>query len=209
MADIKAAPPTQAAGQPAGTPSKAPDAGDMFGMFGVKAIKERILAVIKAGPQQLDICLLNRGLMVIIGVIIIYFIRSTAVSWTELKHEAAKQYAIASVTKAESGLKEIAAMKGVSYYIGKLSGRDIFRRQPKPDEALNEPVFSTKMADMTANLKLVGISMSDDPDAMVEDTKLEKTFFVKAGSMIGDLRVDEITKDKIVLKYNKELFELK
>jgi len=44
------------------------------------------------------------------------------------------------------------------------------------------------MADMTASLKLVGISMSDNPDAMIEDTKLQKTYFVKMGSMVGDLR---------------------
>jgi hypothetical protein len=209
MADIKTTPPAQASGQPAGATPKAADAGNVAGMPGINALKEKILGIIKAGPQQLDISLLNRGLMVIIGVIIIYFIRGTSASWTELKTETAKQYSISSATKAESGFKEIATMKGVAYYIGKLSGRDIFRRQAKANEPMNEPVFSTKMADMTATLKLVGISMSDDPDAMVEDTKIEKTFFVKVGSMIGDLRVDDIAKDKVVLKYNKELFELK
>jgi hypothetical protein len=209
MADIKTTPPTQAAAQPPAAPPKAADAGGVLGMLGIGALKEKVLGIVKAGPQQLDICLLNRGLMVIIGVIIICFIRSMSVSLTELKNEGAKQYSISPATKAESGFKEIATMKGVAYYIGKLAGRDIFHRQAKPNAALNEPVFSTKMADMTATLKLVGISMSDNPDAMIEDTKLEKTFFVKAGSMIGDLRVDEITKDKVVLKYNKELFELK
>ena len=175
----------------------------------IGAVKERFQGVIKAGPQQLDIGAVNLGLMGIICVLIIVFIRNTSVSWAELKKQAALEYTVNPATKAESGFKEIATMRGVAYYIGKLSGRNIFSREAKTEDATNEPIFSSKMADMTANLKLVGISMSVDPDAMVEDTKLQKTFFVKTGSMIGDLRVDDITNEYVVLKYNKELFELK
>ncbi|MFA5100965.1 MAG: hypothetical protein WC547_08800 [Candidatus Omnitrophota bacterium] len=209
MADIKTTPPP-ATGQPDAQPAQAQKAVASAGIFGIGALKEKFQAVIKAGPQQLDISVLNFGLMAIIGILIIFFIRNTSISWTNLKVEAAKEYKVIPVTKAESGFKEIATMKGVAYYVGKLSGRNIFRRETKSEGiSMDEPIFSSKMADMTANLKLVGISMSNDPDAMIEDTKLQKTYFVKTGTMIGDLRVDDITKDNVVLKYNKELFELR
>jgi hypothetical protein len=208
MADIKTTIPQQAAAQPAAQATAAVKAAG--GMPGINALKEKIQGALKAGPQALDICLLNYGLMVIIGALIIVFIMSAYWSWKDLNKELAKRNnPAAPVAQTSSGMKEIATMKGVAYYIGKLAGRDIFRRKAKLDGLADEPVFSSKMADMTADLKLVGISMSDDPDAMVEDTKFQKTYFVKSGSMIGDLRVAEITKDKVVLKYNKELFELK
>jgi hypothetical protein len=208
MVDIKA-PTPPAAGQPVVPPAPSQKAGASSGIFGMGALKERFQAVLKAGPQQLDIGLFNRVLMVIIGLIIIYFIRATSVSWTDLKNERVKGYSVSSSLKAGGGFKEIATMKGVAYYIGKLSGRNIFSRAAKAESPTDEPIFSSKMAEMTADLKLVGISMSENPDAMVEDTKLGKTYFVKTGTMIGDLRVDDITKDKVVLKYKKELFELR
>jgi hypothetical protein len=208
MADIKPIP-VPATGQPAAQPAAAQKTAEAAGMAGFGAMKEKIAGFIKAGPQQWDIGLVNLGLMAVIGILIIIFVIRSLNAWNELKKESVKEYVISSASKAEAGFKEIASMKGVAYYIGKLSGRDIFSRKAKQDDLTNEPVFSTKMADMTANLKLVGISMSDNPDAMIEDTRLQKTFFVKMGSMVGDLRVDLITKDKVVLKYNKELFELK
>jgi hypothetical protein len=210
MADPKIATPTQAATAPSLKPAAANVASAQGGIFGFGALKDNILGIVKAaGPQQLDISLFNRGLMVVIGMLIVYLIVSTSRAWTELKKFPDQEIKISAADQSSGAFKEIATMKGVAYYIGKLSVRDIFHRQPKADDPGNEPVFSTKMADMTANLKLVGISMSDDPDAMIEDSSLQKTFFVKAGSMLGDLTVETITKDKVVLKYNKEMFELR
>lgn len=209
MADPKIATPPQAAVPPAGKPAAANAAGAQGGAFGFGLFKDKLLGIVKAGPQQLDISLFNRGLMAVIGVLIVYLIVSTSRSWTELRKLPGQEIKISAADQSSGAFKEIATMKGVAYYIGKLSARDIFHRKPKADEPGNEPVFSSKMADMTANLKLVGISMSDDPDAMIEDSNLQKTFFVKAGSMLGDLTVETIAKDKVVLKYNKEIFELK
>jgi hypothetical protein len=208
MADPKTVPP-QSEAQTAAKPAagKTPAAGS--GAFGFGALKEKVVGIIKASPQQLDIGLFNRGLIVVIAVLIIYLIAGTSRSWMELKKLPGQEIKITAADRSAGAFKEIATMKGAAYYIGKLSARDIFRRQPKTPNPGNEPVFSSKMAEMTADLKLVGISMSDDPDAMIEDTNLQRTFFVKAGSMLGDLKVESITKDKVVLKYNKELFELK
>lgn len=208
MADTK---PTTAPaqGQPPGQPAAAAPAAKQAGIQGLGALKDRVLAAFKAGSGQFDFGVVNRGLMAVIGIMIVISVYGTSRSWKELKALSAREFTVSQAVKSDSGFKEIAAMKGVAYYIGKLSGRDIFNRQAKPNEFAQEPVFSAKMADMTASLKLVGISMSDNPDAMIEDTKLQKTYFVKMGSTVGDLRVDLITKDKVVLKYNKELFELK
>ncbi len=205
MADIKTAAPQTSA--PATAQSRSGPAG---GIPFIGPIVARIEAILKPGAGHLDVGMVNNVLIVIIALMIIYFFFSLNQSFSKLKQLSAQEFNIVSVSKSDAGFKEIAAMKGVAYYVGKLSGRDFFRRQAKLElPGSSEPVFSSKMADLTANLKLVGISMSADPDAMIEDTQIQKTFFVKKGSMIGDLKVDNITKDKVTLRMGKEYFDLK
>ncbi|HNQ50603.1 MAG TPA: hypothetical protein PLP56_04165 [Candidatus Omnitrophota bacterium] len=207
MADIN---PAQASGQQAAQPAAAASpAPKKAGAAGLAELKDRVMSAFKAGSGPFDIGLVNRGLIAVIGIMIVFAATGSSSAWRELRELSIKEFTVSPAAKSEAGFKEIATMKGVAYYIGKLAGRDIFSRKPRQDDLSKEPVFSTKMADMTASLKLVGISMSDNPDAMIEDTKLQKTYFVKTGSTVGDLRVDLITKDKVVLKYNKELFELR
>lgn len=176
---------------------------------GFKALQEAFSGLIKAGPGQFDIGRVNYFLIgCIVLMIVISGLRFSS-AWHDLQAEKARHYSAKSAGIEPRGFSEIPAMKGLVYYIGGISGKGIFQRQSKMEQVMTEPVFSSKMADMTANLRLVGISMSADPDAMIEDVHLQKTFFVKAGSMIGDLKVESITKDKVTLKYNKEQFELK
>ena len=58
-------------------------------------------------------------------------------------------------------------------------------------------------------MKLVGIAWSDNPDAMIEDTKVKKTYFVKQGDIINGVRIERIFRDKVVLTYKGEKIELK
>ena len=44
---------------------------------------------------------------------------------------------------------------------------------------------------------------------MVEDTKSYKTFFVKRGDLIGEVKVEAIFKDKIILSYEGDEVELR
>lgn len=106
------------------------------------------------------------------------------------------------------GVKEGSAAKVVSYYLEKIRARDIFR-MALAQQAGEAKQPSSKIVEVTQSLKLVGISWSDDPDAMIEDTQAQKTHFVKKGQMIGNLKVQAIFKDKVVLSYDGEEIELK
>ena len=68
---------------------------------------------------------------------------------------------------------------------------------------------SSGIIGVTQHLRLAGISWSDDPDAMIEDTRTKRTLFVKRGGMIGKIKVQAIFKDKVVLFYDGEEIELK
>ena len=61
----------------------------------------------------------------------------------------------------------------------------------------------------TKNLKLVGISWSNNPDALIEDTEALRSFIVRKGDMIGEVKVDDILKDKVLLGFKGEQIEIK
>ena len=108
--------------------------------------------------------------------------------------------------------QEAASLKRTAaYYLDKISGRDIFKLGPKKSPVSNEPVkvINQAVIDAAQNFKLVGISWSNDPDAMIEDTAAKKTFFVKRGQVVGDFKVQAISKDKVILSYGQEEIELK
>lgn len=99
-----------------------------------------------------------------------------------------------------------------SYYLEKAAKRDIFRMGMKPTAETEVEVTiapSSRIIQATQDLGLVGISWSSYPDAMVEDKKALKTFFVKEGDMIGKVRVEAIFRDKLILSFEGERTELK
>ena len=59
------------------------------------------------------------------------------------------------------------------------------------------------------NLKLVGIIWSDTPQAMVENTKEQKTYLISAGDKIDMLNVKKVLRDKIILGKDEKEWELR
>ena len=74
-------------------------------------------------------------------------------------------------------------MKKIEYYLDKVRSRDIFKMGSTARLEVADTGPSSKAVEAIQNLRLVGISWSDDPDAMVEDIKTVKTFFVKKGQI--------------------------
>lgn len=101
--------------------------------------------------------------------------------------------------------------KAVSYFLEKIRQRDIFKmgQNKKDDTEVVSRGPSSRIVEATAHLKLVGISWSGDPDAMIEDTKALRTFFVKRGGLVGEVKVQAIFKDKLILSYAGEEIELR
>jgi type II secretory pathway component PulC len=156
--------------------------------------------------QKSDIKLINVFLVLCILILGFYFVNFCSASLENMKNI---EFKILEDMTEPSAARDGLGSKTVSFYTEKISERDIFRMGLKP----KEPVFveepSSKAAEATASLKLVGISWSDQPDAIIEDTKLSYTFFVKKGSKIGEVKIEDIFKDRVVLSYEKELIELK
>jgi len=81
------------------------------------------------------------------------------------------------------------------------------------DVKVEEPVVRTesaaqKLAEMSKGLVVVGINRGAIPDAIIENSEQKKTFFVKAGDMVNDLKVKEVKRDTVVLTYEGEDVEI-
>ena len=115
-----------------------------------------------------------------------------------------------SLTLTEEG-------RGEEYYLAKTAERNIFQMgyivpEITPDVVVaREPRYNPipKIVELTQDLRLVGISWSERPDALIEDTKALRTFFVRAGQYVGEVKVEQILKDKVILMYEEETVELK
>lgn len=162
--------------------------------------------------EQFDVKVTNRVLGFLVVIFLLYFFGSMVTSLVNLS-KAPRLESNAPVARIETRLPEPSGLKkAASYYLDKVRERDIFTMGLKKIAA-EKPGANTgpsaKSLEVAASLKLVGISWSNDPDAMIEDTKGLKTFFVKRGEMVGDAKVQAIFKDKVVLSLDNEEFELK
>jgi hypothetical protein len=144
--------------------------------------------------------------------LLFYFASNLFLSIVNLHKAPNAKFTIQAASLKAASFKESSLLRAASYYLEKVRQRDIFKigaaGRPAADERASREALS-KIVELSQKLKLVGISWSDDPDAMIEDTKALRTFFIKRGQMIGDLKVQAIFKDKVILSYGTEEVELR
>jgi len=166
--------------------------------------------------QSLDTKSVNRILFLCACVFTLYFLVSTTTALIQLNRPPDLDVPASGDGASVNLMERVFLKKAVSYYLEKIGGRDIFRMGTVQKATTGADgaqtgmkVTSAKILDATESLKLVGISWSANPDAIIEDTKETKTFFVKTGQKIGDVKIQAIFKDKVILSYEGEETELK
>ena len=70
------------------------------------------------------------------------------------------------------------------------------------------PVVKASLAELVKDYRLKGVMLTDDPEAIVEDARTQKTQFLKVGSHLGDLTVKAIREGVLVLSYLGEEIKL-
>lgn len=63
-------------------------------------------------------------------------------------------------------------------------------------------------ASLIKDINLLGVISGANPQAIIEDKKLEKTYYVTNGQMMGEFKVENIGDGKIILNYSGQKFEL-
>lgn len=159
---------------------------------------------------HLEFRVANRGLEFFIFLLLFYLISNTLISVVNLNRKSGLEFDIKKIS-APSSLPEVSLLKVASYYLEKARARDIFKMGlvSVADTKQVTETPTSKIAQAMQNLKLVGISWSEDPDAIIEDTQAGRAYFLKRGQMIKDFTVKAIFKDKVILSYQGEEIELR
>lgn len=92
------------------------------------------------------------------------------------------------------------------FYLEGIGTRRIFTSSVK-QETYKEPLKGASQ-DLLKDITLLGIVSGENPQAIIEDKKTQKTWYLNKGQFIGELKVIDITEGKIVLDFNGQVFEL-
>ena len=176
-------------------------------------LKERILRGKRdvSLVYEFDIKWVNRVLEFSVIFLGFYLVSNVFYAFNNLKKIPIINPSVAQATFKQIDFLEGSILKkSSSYYVEKVGQRDIFNiEQKKPASTTVARQVTEATQEAVKNLKLVGISWSENPDAMIEDSRAMRTFFVKRGQMLGEFKVKAIYKDRVILEYNNEEIELK
>ena len=99
----------------------------------------------------------------------------------------------------------------ITGYLADIQKRNIFQPYEKKETAEGGETAPqsalTRIATMTKNFKLVGISWLDSPEsasAMIEDSRTGITHFLKVGEQINNVVIKNIYQDRVVLGFENE-----
>ena len=164
-----------------------------------------IIAGLKSGLRDPNLKFLNKGLLVIAAVLLVFLIADFIFRQLDIE----VFYDRASVKKRRILLEEIKGeARPFLHYLEMVQRREIFSpvRLKKVEE---EPVIKkADLSELAKDLSLVGIAWSRKPQAMVEDKKAGRTYFLRAGESINEFKIEDVLKDKIILSYKGETIEL-
>ena len=106
----------------------------------------------------------------------------------------------------EVSVKKGAEPKPYDYYGNVIEHRDLFQAGVSSRETRGIP--ASAVGSRLKDFALIGIISGKTPQAIIEDKKESKTYFLKEGELVGDLRVEQILDEKVILSYEGEQFDL-
>lgn len=147
---------------------------------------------------------LQRGLPIIVLILFGYALYEFAAA----RHDINTILKGASPASAAANPQETPAVdvKPYSYYQQEFNSRDIFESpiNKKPEE----PNPAPSIPELTKNLRLVGIVLDREGEAIIEDLEVKQVFFLRKGDRIRDATIDEIKESKVILTYHDQRVEL-
>lgn len=92
----------------------------------------------------------------------------------------------------------------LSYYEKEISKRNIFKTnftEPRINRVMSTgPTFKELIKD----LQLLGIISGTKQQVIIEDIKLGKIYFLSLGDYLGEIKIEEICSDKVILEFKGE-----
>lgn len=106
--------------------------------------------------------------------------------------------------------EEEAKKQPFNYFSEPVASKNIFAPVVKEDTRAPAAAAEEgpKLEDIKAQLNLLGVIWGDNPQAIIEDTKAKKTYFLNKGQSLDNIHVKDIMENKVVLMYKDQQFEL-
>jgi hypothetical protein len=146
---------------------------------------------------------LQRVMVVAAAASFIYLIASFVYPWVGLRE--IRLPVIPQEEGQDSAAQIISEPKPYEFYQKELSQKQIFKTQYTQEE--KTAAIPTDI-ELTKEINLVGIISGDNPQAIIEDRRTQKTFYVTKGQFIGDYKVEDIQEGRIILEFQGKRYEL-
>jgi len=110
---------------------------------------------------------------------------------------------IAQGKTAELMKEPAGEIKPYEFYLEGIKSKKIFNAASSegPSSSIND-------AESFKGLNLVGIISGDNPQAIIEDKAVGKTYSINKGQFIGEFCIDDIQEGKVILNRNGQKLEL-
>ena len=168
-----------------------------------KVSKSKEAKIVFASAKSVNFALINKLILLVVFVALLLFVFDLYFSVPEISRPLTT-----SKAKSKTISLEEKQIKPLSYYQEEISKRNLFKAgasSPKSKKVI--PVGPT-FKDLVKNLYLLGIVSGDSPQVIIEDRKLNKTYFLYIGDYMEDVKIEEIHSDSVLLEYKGERVSL-
>lgn len=101
-------------------------------------------------------------------------------------------------------------VKPYEFYRKGIIGRQVFKNSAlmAGNPGTNPVLSDVNAVDAVKDINLIGIVQNNNPQAIIEDKKTQKTYYVTKGQFAGEFQVEEIETEKVILNYKGQRLEL-
>jgi len=164
----------------------------------------KIAAQVAARGYRINI---NRLIPVFFGASVIYLLVSFIYSWIGLKEIKLPDVSEEELKELQPKAKE--EPRPYEFYSKGVSQHQIFGSPTGNAKSQDTPAPAVATdTDLIKNISLVGIISGLNPQAIIEDKKAQKTYYLTKGQALGEIQVEDILEGKIIINYQGNRFEL-
>jgi hypothetical protein len=164
-----------------------------------------LFSKLKKSLQEPDLKVLNKFLIMVVLLLAVYLAIDFVLQRENInniyKKEVVAEKTIWDIDQEKETLPFL-------YYLEMVQRRNVFSpiELDVPEE--EEKKEKENLVKLSQGLKLVGISLGDNPSAMIEDQDAKKTYFLNQGDKIREFEVESILKNKVILSYGDKKIDL-
>jgi len=89
------------------------------------------------------------------------------------------------------------------------SGRNLFQPPIIEEEKPQKPEKTVFLKDLAAPLSLMGVVDGETPQAIIQDQKTQKTYFLYEGDYLGDILIEKVDQGIVSLSFDGEEMDLR